>query len=173
MELVQRLLLEDEGVSFDEHGRIPLTRFQWRPSVPDPDCLEKSHAACRTPRSATMNPKIDGTEFGSITIDGEFYDHDVLIRLSGEIRKRKKKLSKAVYGTSHRISLDEAKFVYEEKAETIIIGAGQNGMAELSEEAIEYFKKKKCKVFQLPTPAAIGLWNKSHGPVIGLFHITC
>jgi methylated-DNA-protein-cysteine methyltransferase related protein len=31
MELVQRLLLENEGVSFDENGRIPLTRFQWRP----------------------------------------------------------------------------------------------------------------------------------------------
>jgi methylated-DNA-protein-cysteine methyltransferase-like protein len=31
MELVQRLLLENEGVSFDEHGRIPLTCFQWRP----------------------------------------------------------------------------------------------------------------------------------------------
>jgi hypothetical protein len=26
--------------------------------------------------------KIDGTEFGSITIDGETYPHDVLIRLS-------------------------------------------------------------------------------------------
>lgn len=31
MALVQRLLLEDEGVIFDEHGRIPLPRFQWRP----------------------------------------------------------------------------------------------------------------------------------------------
>jgi len=32
MELVQRLLLEGEGVIFDEHGRIPLSRFQWRPA---------------------------------------------------------------------------------------------------------------------------------------------
>jgi len=35
--------------------------------------------------------KIDGTEFGSITIDGETYPHDVLIRLSGEIKKRRNK----------------------------------------------------------------------------------
>ena len=28
----QRLLLEDEGVVFDERGRISLARFQWRPS---------------------------------------------------------------------------------------------------------------------------------------------
>jgi methylated-DNA-protein-cysteine methyltransferase related protein len=31
MEQVQRLLLENEGVRFDAQGRIPLTRFQWRP----------------------------------------------------------------------------------------------------------------------------------------------
>ena len=29
--MVQRLRLEDEGVRFDEEGRIPLSRFQWRP----------------------------------------------------------------------------------------------------------------------------------------------
>ncbi|HTP64489.1 MAG TPA: Mth938-like domain-containing protein [Geobacteraceae bacterium] len=120
-----------------------------------------------------MQPKIDGTEFGSITIGGKTYDHDVLIRLSGGIEKRKKKLSKAVYGTSHTISLDEAKFVYEKDAEKIIIGSGQSGNAELSEEAEEYFRKKKCKVVLLPTPEAIDLWNDSHGPIIGLFHVTC
>ncbi len=31
MELVQRLLLEGEGVSFNGDGRISLARFQWRP----------------------------------------------------------------------------------------------------------------------------------------------
>ena len=29
--------------------------------------------------------KIDSTEFGSITIAGRTYPHDVLIRLSGEV----------------------------------------------------------------------------------------
>ena len=37
---------------------------------------------------------IERTAFGSITIDGKTYDHDVIIRLSGEVVKRKKKLSK-------------------------------------------------------------------------------
>jgi methylated-DNA-protein-cysteine methyltransferase-like protein len=31
MELVQRALLEAEGVDFDERGRIDLARRQWRP----------------------------------------------------------------------------------------------------------------------------------------------
>ncbi len=39
---------------------------------------------------------IEKTSFGSITIDGKTYEHDVLIRLSEEIKKRKKKLSKRI-----------------------------------------------------------------------------
>ena len=63
-----------------------------------------------------MKRKIDQTTFGSITIAGEVSEHDVIIRLNGKVKKRKKKLSKAIYGTSHIISLDEAKFVYEKGA---------------------------------------------------------
>jgi methylated-DNA-protein-cysteine methyltransferase-like protein len=29
--LLQRILLEDEGVQFDHHGRVSLARFQWAP----------------------------------------------------------------------------------------------------------------------------------------------
>ncbi len=120
-----------------------------------------------------MKPKIDGTAFGSITIAGDRIEHDVLIRLSGEVAKRKKKLSKAVYGTSHTVSLAEAEYIYEKGAEGLIVGAGQNGMVELSGEAAEYFKKKKVAVDLVPTPEAIARWNKAHGSVIGLFHVTC
>ena len=43
--------------------------------------------------------EIEGTTFGTITVDGKTYEHDVIIRLSGEVLKRKKKLSKKYYGT--------------------------------------------------------------------------
>ena len=71
--------------------------------------------------------KIEGTTFGTITIDGKTYDHDVVIRLSGKIVKRKKKLSKRLYGTSHVLSKDEAKFVFEKGCEELILGSGQIG----------------------------------------------
>ncbi|MDQ3196471.1 MAG: MGMT family protein [Pseudomonadota bacterium] len=29
--LLQRILLEDEGIEFDDHGRVDLTRFGWAP----------------------------------------------------------------------------------------------------------------------------------------------
>jgi len=37
-----------------------------------------------------MNPRIDGTTFGSITIAGEAFERDVIIRLNGQVKKRKK-----------------------------------------------------------------------------------
>ncbi len=120
-----------------------------------------------------MKPRIDGTAFGSITIAGERIEHDVLIRLDGEVVKRKKKLSKAVYGTSHTIALAEAEFMFEKGAERLIIGSGQNGMVELSHEAADYFAKHDVRVALAPTPEAIRNWNKAKGQVVGLFHVTC
>lgn len=120
-----------------------------------------------------MNPKIDKTKFGSITIEGEKYENDVLIRLNGKVKKRKKKLSKEIFGTSHIISLAEAEYVYEDGAENIIIGTGQSGMVKLSDEAAEFFQKKECRPVLFPTPEAIHVWNETKSPAIGLFHITC
>ena len=90
-----------------------------------------------------MNTRTEKTSFGSITIDGEIFRHDVIIRQDGTVHKRKKKLSKAVYGTSHKISLDEATDLFDEGVEKLIIGTGQTGMVKLSDEAEAYFKKKK------------------------------
>jgi hypothetical protein len=116
---------------------------------------------------------IEGTKFGSVTIDRKTYQHDVVIRLSGEVIKRKKKLSKKYYGTSHVLSKDEAKFVFEKGCEQLIIGSGQIGNVHLSPEAEAYFAKKGCKVLLQPTPEAIDVFNKSHAKKIGLFHVTC
>ncbi len=119
--------------------------------------------------------KIDSTEFGSITIDGTIYPHDILIQLSGEVVKRKKKLSKKHNGSSHIISLEEAEFVYEKGCDTLVLGAGQYGNVKLSPEAAEFFEQHVCRVILLPTPAAIETYNKARGKTksIGLFHVTC
>lgn len=120
-----------------------------------------------------MRPHIDRTMFGSVTIEGEVFERDVVIRLGGKIKKRKKKLSKAVYGTSHTISMDEAQHVYQEGAERLIIGAGQFGLVELSDEAADFFDQQGCEVDLMPMKQAIKAWNKAEGAVIGLFHVTC
>jgi len=79
--------------------------------------------------------EIENTTFGTITMDGKTYEHDVVVRLSGEVVKSKKKLSKKYYGTSHVLSKDEAKFVFEKGCEQLIVGSGQIGNVRLSPEA--------------------------------------
>jgi hypothetical protein len=116
---------------------------------------------------------IDRSEFGSITIDGKTYDHDVMIGLSGDVSKRKKKLSKREFGTSHIVSKAEAKFVFEKGCDLLVIGTGQEGNVRLSPEAERYFAKKGCKVLLQPTPEAIQSFNRSTGHKIALMHVTC
>ena len=120
-----------------------------------------------------MKPKINSTSFGSITVRGKTFNYDILIRLDGQVEKRRKKLSKKLYGTSHKISLEEAKYIHEKGAEKLIMGTGQTGYVELSKKAEKYFKEKDCKVKLLPTPEAIKIWNKSKGKNIAMFHVTC
>jgi hypothetical protein len=120
-----------------------------------------------------MKPSIDKTSFGSITIEGAVFEHDVMIKRDGQVKKRKKKLSKALYGTSHILSEEEARYIYEKGAKHLIIGAGQYGNVRLSDEATDYFKRKDCQVELLPTPDAIQAWNKAEGAVVGMFHVTC
>jgi len=120
-----------------------------------------------------MKPKISSTSFGSITVKRKMFENDILIRLDGKVEKRRKKLSKKLYGTSHKISLAEAKYIYEKGAEKLIIGTGQTGYVELSKKAQKFFKEKDLKTKLLPTPEAIKLWNKDKGRVIAMFHVTC
>ncbi len=121
----------------------------------------------------SKRPLIDNTSFGSISVDGEHYDHDIFITLDGKVKKRKKKLSKTVYGTSHTLSLPEIEYVYQEEAKGIIIGSGQYGVARLSEEAASFLAERGCPVSIQSTPEAIMEWNSMKGKQIGLFHITC
>ena len=117
--------------------------------------------------------RIDRSEFGSITVDGKAYDHDVMINLSGKVSKRRKKLSKQEYGTSHVVSKAEAKAVFEKGCDVIIIGSGQEGNVHLSPEAEDYFAKKRCKVLLQPTQKAIRSFNRSAKRKIALMHVTC
>jgi len=120
-----------------------------------------------------MKPRTEATSFGSITIDGSRYGYDVLIRLDGGIKKRKKKLSKRIFGTSHMISQEEAEYIYEEGAEVLVIGTGQFDQVRLSDEAQSYFDSKELKVIMKGTPEAIQLWNELQDKATGLFHVTC
>jgi hypothetical protein len=96
--------------------------------------------------------EIERTAFGTITIDGKTYEHDVIVRLSSEVARRKKKLSKKHHGTSHILSKEEAKFVFENGCQQLVLGSGQKGNVHLSTEAGAYLARKGCTVLLQPTP---------------------
>jgi len=91
-----------------------------------------------------MKPEIIGTRFGGITFNERGnsveYQRDVLVGLDGKVRKRKKKLSKQVYGTSHTVSLAEAEHIHEDGSEWLLVGTGMFGMLNLSDEAVDFFR---------------------------------
>ncbi|WP_243683876.1 hypothetical protein [Methanosarcina barkeri] len=41
-----------------------------------------------------MKPKIDSTSFGSITVNGETFKYDILIRLNGQVEKKRERTVK-------------------------------------------------------------------------------
>jgi hypothetical protein len=106
-------------------------------------------------------------------LTGRTYEHDVIIRLSGRVKKRQKKLSKRHYGTLHIISRAEAKFVFEKGCDVIIVGAGHEWNLRLSPEVRDYFEERRCGVILRPTWAAIRSFNHSKANKIGLMHVTC
>ena len=116
--------------------------------------------------------RIEGSEFGNITIDGKTYEHDVIIRLSGKVKKRQKKLSKRQYGTSHIISRAEAKFVFEKGCGVIIVGAGHEGNVRLSPEASEavYFD---VTGHSTPDSRPVGSINRARCPAEVHFRSAC
>ena len=91
-----------------------------------------------------MKPCIDKTEFRSITVKGTVFDHDVIIRPDGRVKTRKKKLSQAVYGTSHMISRQEAEYVWGQGAgpDCLIVGSGQYGNVAVSPDAAAYLEQR-------------------------------
>jgi hypothetical protein len=113
--------------------------------------------------------KIDCTKFGSIAIDGNTYAHDVLIRLSGEAR-RKKELSGKYCGDSHK----EAEFICEKGCDILLLGARQDGKLTLSPGAAEFFGRRDCRVI-LPSTEAVRACNPTRrkAGIIGLFRVAC
>jgi hypothetical protein len=113
------------------------------------------------------------TSFGQITIGKNTYETDVYILSSGEIKKRKKKLAKEVYGTSHNIGPDELKKICKGHPEKVFIGTGQSGAAELTREGDEYLREQGIESCVLPTPKVIDAYNKYRKPKAALIHVTC
>jgi hypothetical protein len=113
---------------------------------------------------------IDYTAFGEIGVDGKVYKHDIKILPSGKIIKRVKLKG------SHVVCLEEFKEILAEKPKAIVVGNGQDGVAEVEEVVANELKKMNIELIVQPTPKAIETFNKlksKREKVGGIFHVTC
>jgi hypothetical protein len=113
----------------------------------------------------------DGFSFGSIRIDGESYDYDVVID-RGEVRKRKKKASKAFREEfGHTPLSGEEPIPWECKR--LVIGTGANGALPVMKEVLREAERRQVELLVLPTEKAIEFLNQHPQRTNAVLHITC
>ena len=115
-------------------------------------------------------------KFGSMTIDGQTYRHDVEVRWTGEVLDW-------LRNESHIIDIGDIIEAIEQNPETIIIGTGQNGVAQVTEEAQREIKSRGITLIIDRTEQATKTFNirkedskeekGEQEKVTGLFHLTC
>ena len=74
-----------------------------------------------------MKPKISGTSFGLISIEGSAYHRDVVLRLTEKVKKRKKAaLDRSVGNVSHHLVRQDYDLNPDERtASTPSLGQGE------------------------------------------------
>jgi hypothetical protein len=115
--------------------------------------------------------QLDRFRFGSIRIDGQIYEHDVVID-RGAVRKRKKKPSKpfrAAFGHTP-LSIEE-KIPW--KCRTLVIGTGADGALPVMPQIKAEAARRGVKLVVTPTREALGLLNGSGTATNAILHVTC
>jgi hypothetical protein len=114
--------------------------------------------------------RFEAFSFGSIRIDGVTYDHDVVID-KGKIGKRKKKPSKKFreeFGHTP-LSVEEA---IPWRCRRLVIGTG-TGALPVMKEVKDEARRRKIKLFILPTLEAIEELKQHPSDTNAILHVTC
>lgn len=119
---------------------------------------------------------IEEYRFGLIIIDGKKYENDVEVRWTDEVLSWK-------FGQRHTIDVEEVRKAIEQKPETIIIGIGKSGLANVAKEAQNFIRENGIELIIDKTEEAVKTFNVMNEEsleeegrqrkVIGLFHLTC
>jgi len=116
---------------------------------------------------------IEEYHFGSITILGRNYTHDVEVRWTGDVLDWWR-------GKSHLINAEDVKRAIEQNPDLIVIGTGESGIAKVTERAKEEILSKGIGLIVDKTEEAVKTFNiqkeraeeedGKQKKVIGLFH---
>ncbi len=119
---------------------------------------------------------INEYHFGSITINGKTYNHDVEVRWEGEVLQWWRK-------EGHMVNIEDVTRAVEQNPDTIVIGTGEIGLVKVSQNCQNFITQKGIKLIIDKTEEAVKtfniIWEESieeegkQNNVIGLFHLTC
>jgi len=110
--------------------------------------------------------------FGEIELDGERYDHDVVIE-AGEVRKRKKGVSKRFrdeYGHTPLSAEEDIPW----GGKRLIVGTGAYGKLPIMPEVEAEAKRRGIELVAVPTKQACQLLcSLKCGESFAILHVTC
>ena len=113
--------------------------------------------------------KIEGFQFGRITVDGQHYTQDLKVCRDRVIypwwRRR-----------GHRVEFEDVRDLVEAGPEIIVLGQGDPGNMKAAEGLKEYLQDRGISVYEIPTPEAVQEYFRLAGQgkevCLGL-HLTC
>lgn len=118
------------------------------------------------------------TRFGSITVSGTKYKHDVYLHTDGNLTKRDKSHSERI-GGHKELSKWEIEQIINENPDYFIIGISQSGVLPMSEETETWLetvvKSNNVQLIRERTPLILDKVNnllKEGKKVAGIFHTT-
>jgi len=117
--------------------------------------------------------KIDGSDFGEVTVGKRTYNRDIYVRVDGKVKKRDKTTARATYGSSHTVGPKELEKLCKGGPEVLFVAAGHSGKLELNEESRRYLSQRSIACETLPTPKAVEAYNRSTRRKAILVHVTC
>ena len=115
--------------------------------------------------------RFDAYTFGSITIDGERYEHDVIVDRE-IVRKRKKGPSKALRNTYGHTPLSLAEDLPWD-CRRLVIGTGASGSLPVLTEIEDEARRRHVDLVILPTVTAIDVLNRGMDGTNAVLHLTC
>ena len=115
--------------------------------------------------------RIEEFTFGSISIDGATYEHDVVID-RGNLRRRQKKPS-----NQFRDAFGHTPLSIEEtipwKCRRLVVGTGAHGALPVMDEVRREALRRGVELVMLPTAEAIQVLREHPERTNALLHVTC
>jgi len=109
--------------------------------------------------------------FGSITVDGVRYNHDLILD-RGKIQKRKKGPSREFRTQSGHTPLT----THEEipwRCRRLIVGTGIHGRLPVSPDVQHEARRRNIELLMVPTDQAVALLNEQPSHTNAVLHLTC